>query len=110
MGIRWVVAVLGVVSCGGATFKMVETPWSASDEASARLTRGSHKLGCHASPPDSTGDIEISCPRGKPDPDSDEGTLHIGPDTEKNLLAMCNDGLAEHCSDTLQRIWDAGAE
>jgi hypothetical protein len=106
-----VVGALVAVSCGGgAKFKIVETPWSAGDTTTARLTRGAKKLGCTASPPDSTGEIEISCPEGKPNAESDAGTLRIGPDTEQKLLAMCNDGLAEGCGDTLKRIWDAGAE
>ncbi|MBK7585855.1 MAG: hypothetical protein IPI67_37430 [Myxococcales bacterium] len=109
---RWIsVGVLVFVSCGGgAKFKMVETPWSAGDDATARLTRGAAKLGCSASPPDSTGEIEISCPEGKPKAESEKGTLRIGPSAEdKKLFAMCNDGLAEGCSDTLKSIWDAGA-
>lgn len=109
---RWIcVGALLVVACGGgAKFQMVETPWSAGDDATARLTRGAAKLGCAASPPDSTGEIEISCPEGKPKPDGEKGTLRIGPTAEdKKLLAMCNDGLAEGCSHTLKAIWEAGA-
>lgn len=101
---------LVLVACGGgATFKMVETPWSASDDATARLTRGAQKVGCKASPPDSTGEIEISCPKGAPTPEHAEGTLRIGPASDQKLIAMCRDGLADGCGDTLQRIWKAGA-
>ena len=50
-----------LISCGGgAKFQMVETPWSASDDATARLTRGAEQLGCKATPPDSTGEIGLA--------------------------------------------------
>lgn len=113
MKATWLLGLAGLLALacgGGAKFKIVETPWSAGDQTTARLTRGAQKLGCQASPPDSTGEIEITCPEGKPNAESDKGNLRIGPDTEQKLLAMCNDGLAEGCSDTLKRIWDAGAE
>lgn len=100
-----------LASCGGgAKFQMLETPWSASDDATARLTRGAAALGCQASPPDSTGELEIQCPEGKPKPGADSGSLRIGPSAEdEQLLAMCNDGLAERCAETLKAIWEAGA-
>jgi hypothetical protein len=93
-----------MVACGGgASFQMVETPWSASDEATARLMRGAKSIGCVASSPDSTGEMEIRCPKR-------EGSLRIGPATDQRLLAMCTDGLAERCPETLEEIWKAGAK
>jgi hypothetical protein len=109
---RWspLAAVVALSCGGGAQFKMVETPWSASDDSTERLTRGAAALGCHASAPDSTGEIEIKCPEGRPKPGGAAGNLRIGPSAEdKQLLAMCNDGLAESCADTLKAIWQAGA-
>ncbi len=87
---------------------MVETPWQGSEDSSARLQRGAKKVGCDASPPDSTGEVEIRCPGGKPTPDRDEGTIRIGPASDGALVAMCNDGLAEGCSGVLEQIWGAG--
>ena len=95
---------------GGATFKIAETPWTGADENMQRLQRGAEHLGCAANGPDSTGELEIVCPEGRPSPDSDSGSIRIGPDADDRLLAMCNDGLAEQCTQVLQRIWDAGAD
>jgi hypothetical protein len=101
-GIKHAAVAIWLIACGGgAEFKMVETPWSASEDANARLTRGAQKIGCTAGAPDSTGEIEIQCP-------AREGSLRIGPGSDKRLLAMCNDGLAERCPETLEEIWKAG--
>ncbi|MBX3131455.1 MAG: hypothetical protein KF718_32360 [Polyangiaceae bacterium] len=104
----WVLApVLGVAACGGATFKIVQTPWQ-GDESTARLARGATSAGCRVSEPDSTGEIEIRCPNGVPEPGRDEGSIRVGPDSEGVLLAMCNDGLAEGCGAVLEKFWKAG--
>ena len=100
---------LCLAACGGgATFKMVETPWQGGADSTARLQKGAEKLGCSASAPDSTGEIEIRCPQGKPDPKADEGTIRIGPAADGVMVAMCNDGMAEGCSAVLERIWGVG--
>lgn len=99
---------LGVTACGGATFKFVQTPWRGDDGSIERLRVGAAKLGCSASEPDSTGEIEIRCPEGKPNPDRDAGSIRIGPDVDGTLLAMCNDGLAEGCGAVLESMQAAG--
>ncbi len=102
-------AAFGLGACGGgATFRMVETPWRGDDASTARLQQGAKKLGCSASAPDSTGEIEIRCPEGAPDAERDAGSIRIGPASDGALVAMCNDGLAEGCSAVLERIWKAG--
>jgi hypothetical protein len=106
--LRGVSCVLVMSACGGATFKMAETPWTASDDTTVRLTRGADKVGCKAGAPDSTGEIEITCPEGAPDPESDAGSLRIGPGSDQRMLAMCNDGLAESCTAALEKMWAAG--
>ena len=98
-----------IVGCGGgATFKFAETPWSGEDANMQRLERGAEKLGCSTTGPDSTGELEIVCPEGKPNADAEAGSIRIGPDSEDKLLAMCNDGLAEGCTKVLEQIWAAG--
>ncbi len=103
LGAAWVLA-----GCGGATFKFVETPWQGDEASIARLQAGAQRVGCSASEPDSTGEIEIKCPEGKPDPDRDAGSVRIGPAEGGNMLAMCNDGLAEGCPEALEQMWNAG--
>lgn len=87
---------------------MVETPWQGDDASTARLQQGAKKLGCSASAPDSSGEIEIRCPEGAPDEERDAGSIRIGPASDGALVAMCNDGLAEGCSAVLERMWKAG--